>query len=85
MTKENLITGLEGTTLEEAKHILQAHRIEKLPIVDKDNHLRGLITIKDIEKVMKYPNSAKYTVVIALSFLVERSRSPWLSTSMTCT
>jgi IMP dehydrogenase len=59
MTKENLITGLEGTTLEEAKHILRAHRIEKLPIVDKDNHLRGLITIKDIEKVMKYPNSAK--------------------------
>jgi IMP dehydrogenase len=61
MTKDNLITGLEGTTLEEAKHILRAHRIEKLPIVDKDNHLRGLITIKDIEKVMKYPNSAKDT------------------------
>ena len=59
MTKDNLITGLEGTTLEEAKHILREHRIEKLPIVDKDNRLRGLITIKDIEKVMKYPHSAK--------------------------
>lgn len=59
MTKEHLITGLEGTTLDEAKTILQKHRIEKLPIVDNDYKLRGLITIKDIEKVMKYPNSAK--------------------------
>ena len=59
MTAENLITGTEGTTLEEAKRILQKHRIEKLPIVDADNRLKGLITIKDIEKVMKYPNSAK--------------------------
>ena len=59
MTKEGLITGYEGTTLEEAKKILQAHRIEKLPIVDSENHLKGLITIKDIEKVLKYPNSAK--------------------------
>jgi len=59
MTRNNLVTGLEGTTLAEAKDILQAHRIEKLPIVDKDYHLRGLITIKDIEKVLKYPNSAK--------------------------
>ena len=59
MTKKNLITGIVGTTLEEAKEILQEHRIEKLPIVDEENHLRGLITIKDIEKVMKYPNSAK--------------------------
>ena len=59
MTKDNLVTGLVGTTLEEAKSVLQAHRIEKLPIVDKENHLKGLITIKDIEKVLKYPNSAK--------------------------
>ena len=59
MTRDNLITGIEGTTLDEAKHILQAHRIEKLPIVDENYHLKGLITIKDIEKVLKYPNSAK--------------------------
>ena len=59
MTHEGLVTGLEGTTLEEAKAILQKHRIEKLPIVDKDYKLCGLITIKDIEKVMKYPHSAK--------------------------
>ena len=59
MTKDNLITGMVGTTLEEAKDILWKHRIEKLPLVDGDNVLKGLITIKDIEKVMKYPNSAK--------------------------
>ena len=60
MTHEDrLITGHEGTTLDEAKAILQQHRIEKLPIVDESYHLKGLITIKDIEKVMKYPNSAK--------------------------
>ncbi|MBO5497349.1 MAG: IMP dehydrogenase [Oscillospiraceae bacterium] len=59
MTKEGLITGLVGTTLDEAKAILQRNRIEKLPIVDEDYKLRGLITIKDIEKVLKYPNSAK--------------------------
>lgn len=59
MTKTGLITAREGTTLEEAKKILAAHRIEKLPIVDKDFKLKGLITIKDIEKVIKYPNSAK--------------------------
>ncbi len=59
MTKENLVTGLVGTTLDEAKAILQAHRIEKLPIVDNEYRLKGLITIKDIEKVLKYPNSAK--------------------------
>ena len=59
MTRDDLITGLEGTTLDEAKAILQKNRIEKLPIVDKDYKLKGLITIKDIEKVMKYPNSAK--------------------------
>ena len=59
MTREGLVTGLEGTTLEEAKEILRRHRIEKLPIIDGENRLKGLITIKDIEKVMKYPNSAK--------------------------
>ena len=59
MTSEGLVTGREGTTLEEAKEILRRHKIEKLPIVDGDFRLKGLITIKDIEKVVKYPNSAK--------------------------
>lgn len=59
MTKENLVTALEGTTLDEAKKILAKARVEKLPIVDKDGNLKGLITIKDIEKQIKYPNSAK--------------------------
>ena len=59
MTSENLITAPEGTTLEEAKSLLARHRIEKLPIVDGEGNLRGLITIKDIEKATKYPNSAK--------------------------
>ena len=59
MTSEGLVTGREGTTLEEAKEILRRHKIEKLPIVDESFHLKGLITIKDIEKVVKYPNSAK--------------------------
>ena len=61
MTSENLITAPVGTTLEEAKKILAAHRIEKLPIVNDDFELCGLITIKDIEKATKYPNSAKDT------------------------
>jgi IMP dehydrogenase len=59
MTSENLITAPEGTTLDEAQHILRKHKIEKLPIVDKAGHLKGLITIKDIEKAIRYPNSAK--------------------------
>lgn len=59
MTKENLITAPVGTTLEEAKAILQRHKIEKLPLVDGNFHLKGLITIKDIEKARQYPNSAK--------------------------
>ena len=59
MTSEGLVTGGEGTTLEEAKEILRRNKIEKLPIVDEQFHLKGLITIKDIEKVVKYPNSAK--------------------------
>ena len=59
MTSERLITGPVGTTLDEAKAILQEYKIEKLPIVDKDFMLKGLITIKDIEKAIKYPFSAK--------------------------
>lgn len=59
MTHENLITAPEGTTLEEAQEILRRHKIEKLPIVDKDFNLKGLITIKDIEKAVQYPNSAR--------------------------
>ncbi|MGM0502310.1 MAG: IMP dehydrogenase [Bacillota bacterium] len=59
MTSENLITGSVGTTLEEAKEILQEHKIEKLPLVDEDNKLEGLITIKDIEKAEEYPDAAK--------------------------
>ncbi|GHU65642.1 inosine-5'-monophosphate dehydrogenase [Clostridia bacterium] len=59
MTHENLVTAPEGTTLEQAKQILAKHRIEKLPIIDEHFNLRGLITIKDIEKATKYPHSAK--------------------------
>lgn len=59
MTSENLVTVPVGTTLEEAKHHLHANRIEKLLVVDDNNKLRGLITIKDIEKIRKYPNSCK--------------------------
>ena len=59
MTKDNLITAPVGTTLEEAQKILGMHRIEKLPLVDKNGNLKGLITIKDIEKAIKYPHSAK--------------------------
>ncbi|MBI4736573.1 MAG: IMP dehydrogenase [candidate division NC10 bacterium] len=59
MTKENLVTAPVGTSLEEAKEILHRHRIEKLPVVDEDFALKGLITIKDIEKRIKYPNACK--------------------------
>lgn len=59
MTTENLITAPEGTTLKQARAILQAHKIEKLPVVDKDNILVGLITYKDILKVEDYPHSCK--------------------------
>lgn len=59
MTKEKLVTAPVGTTLEEAEKILQKHKIEKLPIVDEDGTLRGLITIKDLEKVIEFPNAAK--------------------------
>jgi IMP dehydrogenase len=59
MTKENLITVPEGIALEESKEILHKHRIEKLLVVDKENNLKGLITIKDIEKTESYPSSSK--------------------------
>ncbi|MCI1735555.1 MAG: IMP dehydrogenase [Bacilli bacterium] len=59
MTKDHLVTGKEGTTIVEAEAILAKCKKEKLPLVDKDNHLCGLITLKDIEKIKKYPNSAK--------------------------
>ena len=59
MTKDNLITVPEGTTLEQSKALLHKNRIEKLLVVDERNNLRGLITIKDIEKIRKYPNSCK--------------------------
>lgn len=59
MTKENLVTAPVGTSLDEAQKILGKHRIEKLPIVDEKGYLKGLITIKDIEKAIQYPNSAK--------------------------
>ena len=59
MTKDNLVTASVGTSLAEAQKILGKHRIEKLPIVDKDYNLKGLITIKDIEKTIQYPHSAK--------------------------
>ena len=59
MTKDNLVTAPVGTTLEQAQEILRQHRIEKLPIVDENGYLKGLVTIKDIEKAVKYPNSAR--------------------------
>lgn len=59
MTSKNLVTAKEGITMLEAKRILAKARVEKLPIVDDDFNLKGLITIKDIEKQIKYPNSAK--------------------------
>ncbi|KJD44829.1 IMP dehydrogenase [Paenibacillus terrae] len=59
MTKEKLVTAPVGTTLQEAEGILQKHKIEKLPLVDDENYLKGLITIKDIEKAIQFPNAAK--------------------------
>ena len=59
MTKENLVTVSEGITLEESKKLLHKHRIEKLLVVNKSGRLKGMITIKDIEKIKKYPNSCK--------------------------
>ena len=59
MTKDNLVTAKQGTSLAEAQEILRSHKIEKLPLVDDEGYLKGLITIKDIEKALKYPNAAK--------------------------
>ncbi|CAM3795537.1 MULTISPECIES: IMP dehydrogenase [Paenibacillus] len=59
MTSENLVTAPVGTTLQDAETILQKHKIEKLPLVDENNVLKGLITIKDIEKAIQFPNAAK--------------------------
>ncbi len=59
MTKENLVTVAVGTTLDEAERLLQKHRIEKLLVVDKDFNLKGLITVKDIQKKLEYPSAAK--------------------------
>ena len=59
MTKENLITAAPNTTIDEAKELLCKHKIEKLPLVDDEGYLKGLITIKDIEKTKEYPNAAK--------------------------
>ena len=59
MTKENLITVPVGTTLDEAREILHRHKVEKLLVVDKDYRLKGLITVKDIQKMIKYPNACK--------------------------
>ena len=61
MTKDGLVTGPVGTTLDEAKIILMKHKIEKLPLIDANGYLKGLITIKDIEKAVQYPNSARDT------------------------
>src|SRR4030081_1127342 len=59
MTKENLITAPVGTTLEQAREVLHHHRIEKLLVVDSNGDLKGLITVKDIQKKLRYPNAAK--------------------------
>ena len=59
MTKEKLVTAQPGVTLEQAKEILHRYRIEKLPVIDERNQLRGLITVKDIEKAIRYPSAAK--------------------------
>ena len=80
MTKHPLVTGREGTTLDEAKAILQKHKIEKLPIIDSQGRLKGLITIKDIEKIRQFPAATKDAngrlcvgaAVGALSGLMER-------------
>ena len=61
MTKENLVTVAVGTTLEEARKILHQHRVEKLLVVDDGFNLKGLITVKDIQKKIKYPNATKDT------------------------
>ncbi|OUK12419.1 IMP dehydrogenase, partial [Enterococcus faecium] len=73
MTKDNLVTAPVGTSLKDAEKILQKHKIEKLPIVDNEGRLSGLITIKDIEKVIEFPNAAKDEhgrLLVAAAFVV---------------
>src|SRR5690625_3395581 len=74
MTSEELVTAPVGTTLDEAKKVLQEHRIEKLPLIDDDGVLKGLITIKDIEKVIEFPKDRKSTRLnsshVAISYAV---------------
>jgi IMP dehydrogenase len=87
MTKTNLITVPVGTTLEEAEHILHQHRVEKLLVVNDDYELKGLITVKDIQKKLKYPNASKDSQG-RLRAAAARSRCawmPWLSTPRTAT
>ena len=75
MTSEPLITAKVGISLTEAKHIMQLHKIEKLPLVDEEMNLRGLITIKDIEKSRQYPNSsrdAKGRLVVAAALSISK-------------
>ncbi len=83
MTKENLVTAPVGTTLEQAKTILQKHRIEKLPVVDSQGTLKGLITIKDIEKSINFPNANKdrfgrLVVGAAVGISKDREERLWL-------
>src|SRR5690606_30296878 len=59
MTKDNLITAPAGTTLDQASAILHRHRVEKLPVVDDQGYLKGLITVKDIQKKIQFPNATK--------------------------
>ena len=75
MTKENLITAPVGTTLDEAEAILQKHKIEKLPLVEK-GRLEGLITIKDIEKVLEFPHLRKMSMVVYLQQLSVHLKTP---------
>ena len=76
MTRENLVTVPVGTTLEEAREILHQHKVEKLLVVDQDYMLKGLITVKDIQKAVKYPNACKDS----LGRLRVRRRSAWRAT-----
>ena len=72
MTKEKLVTAPVGTNLAQAQEILRKHRIEKLPITDDEGNLKGLITIKDIEKTVQYPNSAHYDLLLLVERQCER-------------
>src|SRR5262249_13822103 len=91
MTKENLITVPVGTTLREAEGILQKYRVEKLLVVDDNYHLKGLITVKDIQKAIKYPNAAKDNLgrlrcAAAIGATGDFSNAPrnWSKPALTC-